>query len=157
MADGDDGILDHGDARGLSYPGEPMNIERLRELNENVLYPELLTYGRRDRARFLQEASKEPFDFLEWVGILAALVLVVSFTRYGVAGYSLGSCGCQLPRGRPATRGDRETISCSPHQARAAEAPAIKRLSTFRGQSAGWPALIGAASSTRWLGQPKQL
>ena len=66
-----------------------MNIERLRELIENVLYPELLTYGRRDRARLLQEASKEPLDFLEWVGILAALVLVVSFTRYGVAGFSL--------------------------------------------------------------------
>ena len=133
------------------------NVDRLRELIENLIYPGLRAQGRMERAGLLQEASKEPLDFLEWVGILAALVLVVSFTRYGVAGYSLGSCGCQLPRGRPATRGDRETISCSPHQARAAEAPAIKRLSTFRGQSAGWPALIGAASSTRWLGQPKQL
>jgi hypothetical protein len=66
-----------------------VNIERLKELTENLLYPELVTYGRRDRARLLKEASKEPFDFLEWVGILAALVLVVSFTRYGVAGFSL--------------------------------------------------------------------
>jgi len=51
----------------------------------NLLYPELRTYGRRDRIRLLQEASKEPLDFLEWVGMLAALVLVVSFTRYSVA------------------------------------------------------------------------
>ena len=36
-----------------------------------------------------KEASKEPFDFLEWVGILAALVFVVSFTRYSVAGFNL--------------------------------------------------------------------
>ena len=55
-----------------------MNIERLRELVENLLYPELVTYGRRDRARLLKEASKEPFDFLEWVGMLAALIFVVS-------------------------------------------------------------------------------
>lgn len=66
-----------------------MTIDRLRELMENLLYPELLAYGRQDRARLLKEASKEPFDFLEWVGILAALVLVVSFTRYGIAGFSL--------------------------------------------------------------------
>ena len=45
--------------------------------------------GAEDRARLLQEASKEPFDFLEWVGILAALIFVVSFTRYSVAGFSL--------------------------------------------------------------------
>ncbi|RPJ32001.1 MAG: hypothetical protein EHM35_11905 [Planctomycetaceae bacterium] len=49
---------------------------------ENLLYPELQAYGRKDRVRLLQEASKEPLDFLEWVGILTALVLVVSFTRY---------------------------------------------------------------------------
>lgn len=66
-----------------------MNIERLRELIENVLYPELLAYGRKDRARLLREASKEPYDFLEWVGILASLVFVVSFTRYSVGGFSL--------------------------------------------------------------------
>ena len=65
------------------------SMDRLRELFENLLYPELQAYGRKDRDRLLQEASKEPYDFLEWVGILAALVLVVSFTRYGVAGFSL--------------------------------------------------------------------
>lgn len=62
-------------------------MDRLRELIENLLYPGLQAYGRRDRARLLQEASKEPLDFLEWVGILAALVLVVSFTRYSIAGF----------------------------------------------------------------------
>ena len=66
-----------------------MSIERLRELIQNVLYPELVTYGRWDRTRLLQEASKEPFDVLEWVGILAGLVFVVAFTRYSVAGFSL--------------------------------------------------------------------
>ena len=65
------------------------NMDRLRELIENLLYPELQAYGRKDRARLLEEASKVPFDFLEWVGILAALVLVVSFTRYSVAGFNL--------------------------------------------------------------------
>ena len=93
MADRHYGFLDNGDAGGLFDPVEPViagpNMDRLRELIENLLYPELQTYGRRDRARLLQEASKEPFDFLEWVGILAALVLVVSFTRYSVAGFSL--------------------------------------------------------------------
>jgi hypothetical protein len=64
-------------------------MEQLKELFENLLYPELRTYGRKDRARLLQEASKEPFDFLEWAGMLAALVLVVSVTRYSVTGFSL--------------------------------------------------------------------
>lgn len=64
-------------------------MDRLRELIENLLYPELQAYGRKDRAPLLREASKEPLDFLEWVGILAALVLVVSFTRYSVAEFSL--------------------------------------------------------------------
>ena len=89
MADRHHGLLDDGDARCLPHLGEPMNIERLRELIENLLYPELVTYGRRDRARLLKEASKEPFDFLEWIGILAALIFVVSLTRYSVAGFSL--------------------------------------------------------------------
>ena len=41
------------------------NMDRLRELIENLLYPELQAYGRKDRARLLREASKEPLDFLE--------------------------------------------------------------------------------------------
>jgi hypothetical protein len=93
MADRYDGFLDNGDARGLFDPVEPVtagpNMDRLRELMENLLYPELQAYARKDRARLLQQASKEPLDFLEWVGILAALVLVVSFTRYSIAGFGL--------------------------------------------------------------------
>ena len=64
-------------------------MDRLRELIENLLYPELQAYGRTDRARLLREASKEPLDFLEWVGILAGLVFTAYFTRYSVAGFSL--------------------------------------------------------------------
>jgi hypothetical protein len=64
-------------------------MDRLRDLIENLLFPELKAYGRRDRARLLQEASKEPFDSLEWAGILAGLVFAVLLTRYSVAGLSL--------------------------------------------------------------------
>ena len=64
-------------------------MDPVRELIENLLFPELRAHGRKERARLLQEASKEPLDFLEWVGILAGLVLVVSFTRYSVAGLGL--------------------------------------------------------------------
>jgi hypothetical protein len=61
-------------------------MERFRELIDNLLYPELRAYEREDRARLLQDARNEPFDVLEWAGILAALVVVVDITRYGVAG-----------------------------------------------------------------------
>jgi hypothetical protein len=70
-------------------------MDHLRELIENLLYPELRPYGRRDRKRLLREAREEPFDFLEWAGILAALVVVVGITRY-----SIGDLG---PAGRFAT------------------------------------------------------
>ena len=93
MADRHYGFLDNGHAGGLFDPVEPViagpNVDRLRELIENLLYPELQAHARKDRARLLHEASKEPFDFLEWVGMLAALVVVVSLTRYGIAGFSL--------------------------------------------------------------------
>jgi hypothetical protein len=62
---------------------------RLRELMENLLYPELRAYGRQDRARLLRDARQEPFELLEWAGILAALVIVVGITRYSVAGFGL--------------------------------------------------------------------
>ena len=58
---------------------------RLRNRIENLLYPELRTYGDRNRAWLLEEASKEPLDFLEWVGIPTALVFVVNLSRYSVA------------------------------------------------------------------------
>jgi hypothetical protein len=64
-------------------------MDRLRELMENLLYPELRAYGRQDRARLLRDARQEPFELLEWAGILAALVIVVGITRYSVAGFGL--------------------------------------------------------------------
>ena len=62
---------------------------RLGELMENLLYPELRGYGREDRARLLRDARQEPFELLEWAGILAALVIVVGITRYSIAGFGL--------------------------------------------------------------------
>ena len=62
---------------------------RLSELMENLLYPELRGYGRQDRARLLRDARQEPFELLEWAGILAALVIVAGLTRYSVAGFEL--------------------------------------------------------------------
>jgi hypothetical protein len=62
---------------------------RLSELMENLLYPELRAYGREDRVRLLRDARQEPFDHLEWAGILAALIIVVGITRYSVAGFGL--------------------------------------------------------------------
>ena len=61
----------------------------LRELIENLLYPELRGHAPKDRGRLLQEASKEPFDTIEWVGMLGALALLVSVTRYSIAGFGL--------------------------------------------------------------------
>lgn len=51
-------------------------MEKLKELFEDLLNPELRAHDHKNRARLLQEASKEPFDFLEWAGMLAALVFV---------------------------------------------------------------------------------
>jgi hypothetical protein len=90
---GHDGFLDHANAPGLLAPSNltstQINMDQLRDLIDNLLYPELRSYGRKDRVRLLQEASKEPLNLLEWVGMLAALVLVVSFTRYSIAGLGL--------------------------------------------------------------------
>jgi hypothetical protein len=60
-------------------------IERITAEIETVLYPELRPYRRNDRTRLLRKASETPLDSIEGVGILVALVLVVSVTRYGVA------------------------------------------------------------------------
>lgn len=64
-------------------------FDMLKGQIENLLYPELRLYGRADRDRLLKKASETPFDFLEWVGILGGLVLVVGLTRYGVSGLGL--------------------------------------------------------------------
>lgn len=64
-------------------------IEKITEEIENLLYPELRPYRRNDRTRLLRKASETPLNSIEWVGILVALVLVVSVTRYGVADFGL--------------------------------------------------------------------
>jgi hypothetical protein len=67
---------------------KPM-IEKVKEVFEYLLYPELGPYGRRDRDRLLTRASETPLDFIEWTGILAALVLVVILTRYDALNFGL--------------------------------------------------------------------
>ena len=57
-------------------------IQELRNKIENVLYPELRSYGRTDRDRLLREAGKAPFDFIEWGGIVVSLIFVAMVTRY---------------------------------------------------------------------------
>jgi hypothetical protein len=64
-------------------------MDQLKESLETLLYPELRAYGREDRARLLREARNEPFDLVEWAGLLAALVIVAGITRYGAAGFGL--------------------------------------------------------------------
>lgn len=60
-------------------------IQKIKEEIENLLYPELRPYGRSDRDRLLRKASETPLDLIERAGMLAALVFVVSLTRYSVA------------------------------------------------------------------------
>jgi hypothetical protein len=67
---------------------KPM-IQRLKEAIENLLYPELRPHGRGDRDRLLERASKTPLDAIEWAGILAALVFVVTLTRYNITDFGL--------------------------------------------------------------------
>jgi hypothetical protein len=61
----------------------------MRELIENLLYPEVRPYGRADRDRLLKKASEMQLDMVEWLGILVGLVLVVAITRYSAAGLGL--------------------------------------------------------------------
>jgi hypothetical protein len=64
---------------------KPM-FQRLKEAIENLLYPELRPHGRDDRDRLLERSSKTPLDVIEWAGTLAALVFVVTLTRYNITG-----------------------------------------------------------------------
>ena len=43
-------------------------IERVRREIENLLYPSLRAYGRKDRDRLLQKAAETPLDSIEWAG-----------------------------------------------------------------------------------------
>ena len=64
-------------------------IQRIQEEIENLLYPELRSYGRSNRDRLLREAAKTPLDLIEWAGILAALVFVALLTRYSAVDFGL--------------------------------------------------------------------
>jgi hypothetical protein len=64
-------------------------VERIRTQVENLVYPELRPYKRKERDHLLQEASNTPHDFVEWAGILAALVFVGVLTGYGAADFGL--------------------------------------------------------------------
>jgi hypothetical protein len=64
-------------------------IQETKKAIENVLYPELRSYGRRDRDRLLREAAKTPLDLIEWAGILASVIFVVILTRYSVVDFGL--------------------------------------------------------------------
>ena len=50
------------------------------------LYPELKKFAPEDRLDALRRAKEGSFDFVELAGIGIALVLVVTLTRYSVAG-----------------------------------------------------------------------
>jgi hypothetical protein len=64
-------------------------IRKVREGIEYLLYPELGPYGRSERDRLLKKAAETPLDFIEWMGILASLVLVVILTRYSALDFGL--------------------------------------------------------------------
>lgn len=59
-------------------------FEKVAKKIEDIIYPELRSYRREDRARMLRKASETPLDFIEWAGILFGLVIVASATRYGL-------------------------------------------------------------------------
>ena len=54
-----------------------------------VLYPELRGLSEADRAARLRAARRAPFDFIELLGLGAALVVVTAVTRYGAIDLSL--------------------------------------------------------------------
>jgi hypothetical protein len=64
-------------------------IARLRIQIENVLYPELRPYDRKERDRLLLAASKTPHDLVEWAGILAALAFAGYLTSHGAADFQM--------------------------------------------------------------------
>lgn len=53
---------------------------------ENLLYPELSSIAPHHRGAALRHAREEPFDLVEWGGILFGIVVATAATRYGSAG-----------------------------------------------------------------------
>lgn len=63
----------------------------LRRALEDLLLPELHQIAPRQRQPAMKRAGEEPFDFIEWAGMLFGLVLTAWITRYGASG--LGRSG----------------------------------------------------------------
>jgi hypothetical protein len=59
-------------------------INRIAEVLENLAYPELRPYGRAERDRLLEKAGETQLDLIEWLGMLAGLVITASVTRYAI-------------------------------------------------------------------------
>lgn len=53
---------------------------------EKLLYPELKSIAPHHQNHALKQAKEEPFELLEWAGIIFGLVIAVSLTRYAAAG-----------------------------------------------------------------------
>jgi hypothetical protein len=49
---------------------------------EVILYPELQAFEPRERGAARAEAAKEPFDLIEWGGILLGILAATALTRY---------------------------------------------------------------------------
>lgn len=56
----------------------------LKRTIERWLYPDLEKVAPHHRARAMEQARSERFDFLEWASILAAIVTVSYLTRYSL-------------------------------------------------------------------------
>ena len=90
-------------------------IEKIREQIENLLYPELRSYGRRDRDRLLREAAKTPLDFID----------ALQRSRFWFGGAHRGYGG-QFPRCAYATWRHRRAVPCATNETWTALAAALR-------------------------------
>jgi hypothetical protein len=58
---------------------------------EDLLLPELRQVAPHQRQPAMKRAGEEPFDFIEWVGILLGVVLTAWITRYGASDLGTGT------------------------------------------------------------------
>ncbi len=56
---------------------------------EKLLYPELKSIAPHHQNHALKQAKEEPFELLEWAGILVGIVISVGVTRYSAAGFGI--------------------------------------------------------------------
>lgn len=60
-------------------------ITALRRTLEDVVLPELRQIAPHERVPAIRRAGEEPFELLEWAGMLLGVALTVSLTRYGAS------------------------------------------------------------------------